>query len=223
MAFDGYPYLATRVVRAMSHINLLPSGLSESALLEIARQQVLANRLPALLVLAEVHGWQVGEDGDARPCSTTTLYGATVTGKLAPAVACDAASEDVRAREARLTALVAQHAHGFVLAALGKGGRAANPEERGRLAGTRSAGPPRGLRRCTRCGDWKGACLDPSVAETAWIITVHCACDNHNRCARCHELLFERRLNASLYNPKDGHIWHVPGFCGFGHRCPEGS
>jgi hypothetical protein len=43
--------------------------------------------------------------------------------------------------------------------------------------------------------------------------------DNHNRCARCHERLYERRLNANYYNPADRGIWHVPGFCGLSHRC----
>ena len=50
MIFDGYPYLSTRVVPAMYHITLLPVGLPEPTLVEAARRQVLANRLPVCLV-----------------------------------------------------------------------------------------------------------------------------------------------------------------------------
>ena len=29
------------------------------------------------------------------------------------------------------------------------------------------------------------------------------------------------QANPNFYKPEDGHIWHVPGFSGFGHRCPS--
>jgi hypothetical protein len=51
-------------------------------------------------------------------------------------------------------------------------------------------------------------------------MTVHCRCANDNRCAACDRLLYEHKLNANYYNPRDGQIWHVPGFSGLGHRCP---
>jgi hypothetical protein len=51
-------------------------------------------------------------------------------------------------------------------------------------------------------------------------MTVHCGCQNDNRCAACGGFLYERKLNANYYNPRDGEIWHVPGFSGFRHRCP---
>lgn len=31
--------------------------------------------------------------------------------------------------------------------------------------------------------------------------------------------LYGARLNANYYDPYDGSIWHVPGFCGLSHRC----
>jgi hypothetical protein len=52
-------------------------------------------------------------------------------------------------------------------------------------------------------------------------MTVHCRCQNDNRCAACGGFLYERKLNANYYNPSDGQIWHVPGFCRFRHQCPD--
>ncbi len=52
---------------------------------------------------------------------------------------------------------------------------------------------------------------------------VHCRCQNDNRCAACGGFLYERKLNANYYNARDGQIWHVPGFSGFRHRCPDGT
>ena len=66
-------------------------------------------------------------------------------------------------------------------------------------------------------------CLDPSPRFTRKVLTVHCRCQNDNRCAACGELLYARKLNANYYEPRDGQIWHVPGFCGFRHRCPDST
>jgi hypothetical protein len=50
-------------------------------------------------------------------------------------------------------------------------------------------------------------------------MTVHCVCDNDNRCAGCRQLLWDRKLNANFFNETDGQIWHVPGFCALYHQC----
>jgi len=70
------------------------------------------------------------------------------------------------------------------------------------------------------CGEWRGCCLDPSPTFVCKVVTVHCRCQNDNRCAACSGFLYERKLNANYFKPSDGHIWHVPGFCSFSHRCP---
>lgn len=222
MIFDGYPYLSTRIVPALYHIALLPAGLPESTLVEAAQRQVLANRLPVCLVLAEDHAHYFDAEGNTHVSAEPPWGGAIVTDKLAAVMDCDGASHEVRARQARLATVVAQCASGFLFGDLSKGGRAATTRERARLSGTRRDGTPRGLRRCVTCGDWKGTCLNTLAPFAGQVMTVHCTCENHNRCVRCGELLFERRLNANYYDPKDQPIWHVPGFCGLGHRCPEG-
>jgi len=78
---------------------------------------------------------------------------------------------------------------------------------------------PVGLAGCTSCGEWRGECLAPSVLVAPLVVAVHCRCANHNLCARCGELLYERRLDANYYNPRDGQVWHVPGFCALRHPC----
>jgi uncharacterized CHY-type Zn-finger protein len=80
------------------------------------------------------------------------------------------------------------------------------------------------LERCLECGDWKGECLDPRAQEQRnedVVVTVSCACENWNRCARCHQTLAPHRLNSNTYDPRDGKVWFVPGFSGLNHRCPE--
>jgi hypothetical protein len=52
------------------------------------------------------------------------------------------------------------------------------------------------------------------------IVTVHCRCDNHNRCARCGETLADNRLSSFFYDEERREIWFTPGFCAFSHRCP---
>jgi hypothetical protein len=107
----------------------------------------------------------------------------------------------------------------YLFGDLTKGGRPAAPEELGSLSGLQPGNVPMGLSQCGRCGGWKGQCLDPDPSFKGWVMPVHCLCDNHNRCARCGEQLYQYRLNANYFEVEDGQIWHVPGFCGLNHRC----
>ena len=52
-------------------------------------------------------------------------------------------------------------------------------------------------------------------------MTVHCGCQNDNRCAACGGFLYARKLNANYYDTRDGQIWHAPGFSGFRHGCRD--
>ena len=74
---------------------------------------------------------------------------------------------------------------------------------------------------CLQCGDWRCECLDPNPEFVGMVIRVCCRCENDNRCARCGGLLCKYKLNANFFEPADGKIWHVPGFSGLSHRCPE--
>jgi hypothetical protein len=63
--------------------------------------------------------------------------------------------------------------------------------------------------------------LDPNPVFKGKVMRVHCLCENDNRCAACGGLLNARELNANYFEKSDGQIWHVPGFSGLSHRCPE--
>jgi len=129
------------------------------------------------------------------------------------------------ARQRSLDALVeGQHRNGgSILGDLTKGGREATADDVARLAGAGPEGQPRGLERCPTCEEWRRRCLDPSPNFICKVMMVHCGCQNDNRCAACDGFLYKRKLNANYYNPRDGRIWHVPGFSGFLHRCPPRS
>jgi hypothetical protein len=123
---------------------------------------------------------------------------------------------------ARLEAHVAaQRRGGYLLGDLRKGGRPAGAAEAARLTGTRADGVPLGLARCGAGGGWAGECLDPSPLPLlrGLVVRARCRCENDTRCAGCGRPLFERRADASSYDPADGQVWHVPGFCGLDHRC----
>jgi len=216
---DGFPYLVTRVVPALYHIILLRTGLSDSELRAVARKQVLANRLETCLVPADDHAIYFDTEGNSRDTNTPPAGGSIVTGQLLPPGDLPD-PEELRVRHDRLEVFAAaSRTRGYMVGDLTKGGRPATGEELRRLAGVEADGRPVGLQPCAGCGGYRGTCLDPSENFRRQVMTVHCACENHNRCARCHEHLSEHRLNANYYDPADRQIWHVPGFCGLSHRC----
>src|SRR6185295_1367337 len=97
-----------------------------------------------------------------------------------------------------LEEFIAEHpTAGFRFGNPWKGGRDATFEESQWLFGRGDDGVPRGLERCPACGEWKGECLDPMFRER-WgedvVVPVSCACENWNRCARCHQTLESYRL-----------------------------
>jgi hypothetical protein len=215
--FDGFPYLIVWMAPAMYHVTLLPEDASEDTLVGIARDQRRANLLDACLVLGPERALYITPAGrewwDAEP----PRGGLLMTGQLRPP-ATWADTPHLRARRGRLNVRLPRDGCSF--GDLTKGGHTASADELARLAGAGPDGVPRGLERCPACGEWRGTCLDPSPRFAGQVMTVHCRCANDNRCAACGLLLYERKLNANYYNPRDGRIWHVPGFSGLRHRCP---
>lgn len=219
--FDGFPYLVTRIVATFYHIILLPAEYGRGILMDVARRQVLANRLKTCLVFGMGEFVYFNEDGsptpgDRIPKSTFVAYG-----RLAPYEEF-VRTEDLERRMWDLEAFARGKARNAVLYGdLTKGGRQATGQELVRFAGADIDGTPKGLTVCDECGGWRGECLDPSPEFRGMMMRVHCWCDNDNRCARCGQLLYEYKLNANYYDPKDGQIWHVPGFSGLNHVCRD--
>jgi hypothetical protein len=222
--YDGFPYLNTRVSPSLFHITLLPADAPEPTLLNIARRQVAANRLPACLVLAANRGVYFGDDGRAH-LSDSTPRGGTLLANLLESPVDFLPTADLRARQTALIQIVenCREKGRYITGDLSKGGRTATPEEARRLEGKDRLGVPRGLTQCPACREWRGNCLDPSPQFAGLIMRVHCRCENHNRCARCGLQLYTARLNANFYDVQDGMIRHVPGYCGLGHKCGTSS
>ena len=74
-------------------------------------------------------------------------------------------------------------------------------------------------KRCPACGVWRGACLDPRGGASPLVLPVCCLCENHNECAGCGSLLFERRLQCNWYDEEEGALHYVPGFHALDHAC----
>jgi hypothetical protein len=159
-------------------------------------------------------------DGLDELVRTPPRGGTLVTGFLKPARLWSDTAE-LHARQQQLDALLEtrRRTGGYILGDLTGGGREATADDVARLAGAGPEGRPRGLECCPTCGEWRGRCLSPSPKFVCKVVTVHCRCQNDNRCAACGGFLYERKLNANYYNPRDGRVWHVPGFCGLSHRC----
>jgi hypothetical protein len=219
-AFESFPYLTTRVVPAFYHFSLLPRSFEAELLRHIALRQVAANRLQTCLVFSPDDCLYYGIDGTEFRSDEIPRGGHGTFGKLRLCVEFEH-DDEMQIRQRLLTASVEERnrAGGYLLGDLTKGGRDATLDEQLRLDG-QTGGVPRGLDRCPTCGDWTGECLDPSPVFKGKVMRVHCLCENDNRCAACGGRLSARKLNASYFK-SDGQIWHVPGFCGLSHRCPE--
>ena len=220
--FNGFPYLVTSIVSALHHVTLLPAEFSDAALLALAGAQIAANKLPTCLTLKRDAAVYFDVDGGADVSHEPPRGEWVVFGRLEPQIAFPS-SVDLRSRQQWLARFVEKHSGpgGSMFGDLTKGGRGATPQELDDLAGLNDDGSPRGLTPCESCSDWRGVCLDPGETFRDQVMTVHCRCENHNRCARCGETLFGRRLNANFYDRGDGMIWHVPGFSGLSHRCDD--
>lgn len=75
---------------------------------------------------------------------------------------------------------------------------------------------PAGLKKCHKCGHYKGKCMQDGER---W--TISCCC-NLQICQRCKEPVYKYRIGSNIYEENGGRCWHVPIYCAWGHRCPDG-
>lgn len=75
---------------------------------------------------------------------------------------------------------------------------------------------PKGLKKCRKCGDYKGTCIQK---EAEW--KIDCSCHPHI-CRHCNNTVFKYRIFSNFYDPLDGHCWHVNVFTALEHMasCP---
>jgi hypothetical protein len=222
-AFDGFPYLVTRIGHTpLRHIALLPADWPPERLLEIGRRQVLANRLDTGLCLGRAAAVYLDADGVERS-STILPWGVPLMDRLELPEAIPVTPE-LTARRARLEEFVERHrCKGYLVGDGLGGGRQASEEDLRRLAGRDEQGVPRGLILCKVCGSFRGEYLAPwgefDGVRAPAVVSVHCICQNHNRCARCGRTLAPRRLSAySCRYPRAG-VVYLAAYAGLGHRC----
>jgi hypothetical protein len=87
------------------------------------------------------------------------------------------------------------------------------------LAGDQENGIPKGLSRCSVCGDWIGRCLWPNPLRWHKGPTrISCRCEA-NLCTQCGEPVYEFRLGANIFNESTKNIVHIPGMLGSLHNC----
>jgi hypothetical protein len=217
-AFDGTPYLATRIEPEFFHVLLLPSEWPLYSQLNVAFRQAEANRLPTCFLLTPDSCLWLRTDGSVLPARAEPRDLAVAVGKLAP---CEIlpASAGMRERDASLRAHAARQGERTVWSDPQRGGWPPSEAEAETLAGEGEEGVPRGLERCPECGEWRGACLDPRAREAPLVLPVACPCDNDNECAACGALLFDRRLQSNWYDAEDRALHYVPGFHALDHVC----
>lgn len=217
--FDGFPYLATRIVPGVCHIALLSGTWPRDLLLHALARQVAANQFHTALVLGADEAFYLPPAAEGPVCGPAPRSDIVLAGGFLPAVPVGA--EDLSDRPHRLAAVIdgVRRRGGFLLGDLTKGGRKATEQDRARLGVRHPREDRRGLERCATCGDWRGECLDVIAEVGTLVVPVHCQCDNVTCCARCGDALRERRVGGNQFNQDDRRVWHWPGFMALAHRC----
>ena len=217
--FDGYPYLVVRLQPVFFHLSVLPSDWPLGKLKELTRYQAQMNDLPACLVLSRDSAFYITPDG-SEPHENTPPFGGTIVEGLLRLPEFFQLTADLSDRHIRLNAFVKSLKQtGYVLGDTTKGGRKPSEMEARTLSGRQRNGVPLGLTRCSRCGEWRGECIDPNPRLHGVVVPVHCSCENRNFCARCGERMNQRKVNANYYSEQEDIVWHVPGFSALSHRC----
>ena len=224
-AFDGYPYLVTRIGNsALRHIAVLPATWPRERLLDLARRQVAANRIDTCLALAAGDAIYVTADG-VEEQATHVPTGLPVIDRLRLAAALPTTSE-LEGRRARLrTYTAAASSTGYIVGDGLEAGRPARAADLVRLRGNDDDDPHPRLVWCATCGDLAGDFLandgEGNGDMTARVIRVHCRCENHNRCAWCGDHLADHRLSAYYFIEATAQVCYVAAYSSFSHRCAE--
>jgi hypothetical protein len=226
MPFLGFPYLVVRIGHtALRHHDVLPTDWPEEALVAVARRQAAANRLDTCVCLAPDLAVAVSSGGTIGRTGTLPT-GIIVTDRLITAGRIPETTE-LAARRAALRDHAERHRPAGYLVGDGlEGGRPPTGDEIARLAWRDQDALPPGLGPCDSCGEPRGDYLaehgegngDPAPR----VVTIHCRCHNHNRCAGCGERLGPHRLSAWFWDPERWRPVYVAAYCGLSHECgPE--
>jgi hypothetical protein len=222
-AFDGYPYLVTRIGRCpLRHMAVLPGDWPRERLLDLTRRQAATNRLDTCLCLGPHDAVYVTADGALSEASLVP-FGSPVVDSLILAESLPETIE-LAARRRSLARFAAAHRGSGYIAGDGlEAGRPATAADIERLAGTDASGNPDGLARCPGClrmrGDFLARKGEGNGDMAARVIRVHCRCENHNLCAGCGAPLAEDRLSSYSWDGAERKVWYQAAYAALSHRC----
>lgn len=222
--FDGYPYLMIRIGHtAMRSVSLLPADWPRHRLENLAARQVAANRMEACLCLAPGVGINIWASGSGLATSFIPT-GIPLVDRLAPPEPIPQTPEILERQERLLQFADARSPkRGYLVGDGLEGGRHATAKDVKRLSLRDPAGIPFGLVRCPICHRFRGEYLalngEGNGDPDRRVIEVHCACQNHNRCAACGEPLAESRLSAYSYDEAAGRVSYLAAYAGLSHSC----
>ena len=226
-AFDGYPYLVTRIGHsALRSVVILPAEWTRGHLIDLARRQATANRLDTCLCIGPDHAIYITPDGKTSRRDAVPT-GIPVGDRLALSEPIPD-TPDVLARRASLEdfrqALVPS---GYLVGDGLEGGRVATGADLSEVKVRRGvpATTPHGLIRCTTCRGLAGEFLatkgEGNGDYAPRVIQIHCRCDNDNRCARCGSTLADYRLSSYYYDEVQDKPMYVAAYMAFSHQCPD--
>lgn len=222
--FDDYPYLMTRIGSTpLRHIALLRSDRSPDQLLDLARRQARANHLDTCLCLGPGKFVYLFADGQELMANDAP-WGMPVAGLLKTAEDFPVSPED-EDRERRLREFAERHRQeGYLVGDGLEAGRPASAVDMTLMQRRGEDGVPTSLHRCRSCQQFRGEYLavygEGNGDKRPRVVFVHCACDNHNRCARCGSPLADHRLSSYSYDEQRGAIMYTAAYVGLSHRCP---
>lgn len=217
LRFEGYPYLVSRIGQsALRHLALVPAHWSRERIVVVAQALANANRFETAACFGADDAVYFDCDGAA------TWYGVAPTGtfvtdRLLLREPLPQTAELLTRRDELEAFERAQNLSGYLIGDGTNHGPRATAGERARLGGRGPSGLPTGLRRCPSCQMAAGDYLRGGVE----VIRIYCACENHNRCARCHTALAGHRLSAWFWDDADDQAWHLAAYAAFSHRCPD--
>ena len=229
-AFDGYPYMVTRIgACALRHLAVVPGDWARDRLVDLCSRQAATNQMPTCLVDGPEDAVYVDVAGDraqvSEPIASTSVpYGLPVADRIhLPEDALE--TPEMALRHVNLRRFVERHrGSGYIVGDNLEGGRVASPHDVVRLSPGDTAEPGPGLAACGTCGELSGEMLIIGASGARHpgprVIAVHCTCANHNSCARCGQSLSAHRLSAYFWDSAKNGASYVAAYSALSHRCP---
>lgn len=230
--FTGFPYLMTELDKGFFNLMLLPAHWNLREIFNFVDLQTKKNRLPNYVVLGVNKFIYFPPYGHRQIIRQPPQCTAIVFDFLFPVYPLEEDDELKWRKELLEEASLRKNLikNDIIMEFLLKGGKAATYDEYVKLQnfqekyyahGKIILEIPAGLKRCSKCGLFRGKCLDPFPQFTGMIVKVSCLCQNDNFCAGCGKPLFALKLNSNFFDVNHKIVRHVSGLYALDHVCNE--